>query len=197
MAVMLAFLKVPLSWREILRRTFTEAFMKDNCLGMAAQLSYYFLFALFPTLLVMVAIASYFPVETLIDDLFNTLGGFAPPEALQIITDQIKNIGEGNDGGLLTIGMLVALWSASAAMTAIVDTLNTAYDIDEGRPWWKVRLTAIALTTGLAVFILVAFALVLAGPTLAERLADRLLLGDAFEWSWKILQWPEIGRAHV
>ena len=190
MAFMLAYLQVPLSWSAILKRTFNEAFFKDNCLGMAAQLAYYFFFALFPTLLVMLAIASFFPVDRLIDDLFRTLGGVAPPEVLSIITDQIRKISEGENGGLLTIGMLTALWSSSAAMTAIIDTLNTAYDIEEGRPWWKVRLTAIALTVGVSVFILVSAALVLVGPTVAEYLANRLYLGQAFEWTWKIVQWP-------
>lgn len=77
-------------------------------------------------------------------------------------------------------------------MTANIETLNTAYDIQEGRPWWKVRLTAILLTIGLAIFIVVAFALVIAGPTLAERLAEYFYLGAAFEWTWKILQWPVV-----
>ena len=187
---MLAHLQVPLSWREILKRTFNEAFFKDNCLGMAAQLAYYFFFALFPTLLVMIAIASFFPVDRLIDDLFRTLGGVAPPEVLSIITDQMQKIADGEQGGLLTLGMLTALWSSSAAMTAIIDTLNAAYDIEEGRPWWKVRLTAIGLTVGVSLFILVSAALLLAGPTVAEYLADRFFLGPAFEWTWKILQWP-------
>lgn len=88
--------------------------------------------------------------------------------------------------------MLTALWSSSAAMTAIIDTLNRAYGIDEGRPWWNVRLTAIALTVGLSLLVVTAFALVVAGPTVAERLSDRLYLGPAFEWSWKILQWPVV-----
>jgi membrane protein len=191
-AVMLARLKVPLTWGQILVRTFREAFLKDNCLGMAAQLAYYFFFALFPALLVLLAIASYFPLERLIDDLFAMLGGFAPPEVLTIITDQITKISNGEQGGLLTVGMLTALWSSSAAMTAIIDTLNRAYDVDESRPWWKVRLTAIALTLGVSIFILAAFALVLIGPTAAEQLANRLNLGPAFEWTWKILQWPVI-----
>jgi membrane protein len=92
MAMMLAFLRVPLSWREILKRTFSEAFLEDNCLGMAAQLAYYFFFALFPALLFVVAVASYFPVATLVDDMFRTMGGFVPPEVLSIITDQLKKI---------------------------------------------------------------------------------------------------------
>jgi len=77
-------------------------------------------------------------------------------------------------------------------MTAIIDTLNACYDIQEGRPWWKVRLTAILLTIAISVFILVSFALVLAGPTVAEKIADRFYLGAAFEWTWKIAQWPVI-----
>ena len=192
MAVMLARLKVPLTWPQILFRTFKEAFWKDNCLGMAAQLAYYFFFGLFPALLVLLAIASYFPVEKLIDDLFATLGGFAPPEVLTIITDQIKKISNGEQGGLLTVGMLAALWSSSAAMTAIIDTINRAYGVEESRPWWKVRLVAVGLTVGLSVFILVSFALVLIGPTAAEQLANRLNLGPAFEWTWKVLQWPVV-----
>jgi membrane protein len=75
-------------------------------------------------------------------------------------------------------------------MVAIIDTLNKAYDVEEGRPWWQVRLTAIALTVGVASFILIAFALVLVGPTFATEYAEKMHLGPAFEWTWKILQWP-------
>ena len=192
MAVMLTFLKVPLTWRQILQRTFKEAFWEDNCLGMAAQLAYYFFFALFPALLFLLALASYFPVTTLIDDMFRTLGGFVPPEALTLITEQIVKISKSEDAGLLSLGVLLAVSSSSAAMTAIIDTLNRAYGIEEQRPWWKVRLTAIGLTIGVAIFILVSFALILTGPTLATELAKNWGLGPAFEWTWKILQWPVI-----
>src|SRR5687768_10936939 len=189
MAFALAYLKVPLSWGEILRRTVRDA-IQDNCLGMAAQLAYYFFFALFPALLFLIAVASYFPLETLIDDMFAMLGGFAPPEALSIITDQIREISQGQQGGLLTLGVLLAVWSTSAAMTSIIDTLNAAYDIEEGRPWWQVRLTAIGLTIGVSLFILVSFALVLAGPTVAQWIADTTSLGNVFVMTWTILQWP-------
>ena len=187
---MLAFLKVPLSWGDILRRTFNEAFFKDNCLGMAAQLAYYFLFALFPTLLVLMAVADIFAADVV--QMLRGASGLLPPAGVELITEQLGRLSEGEQGGLLTLGMLTAIWSSSAAMTAIIDTLNTAYDIEEGRPWWKVRLTAILLTIGLSLFIMLAFALVVAGPTVAERLADRLYLGSAFEWTWKILQWPVV-----
>jgi membrane protein len=118
------------------------------------------------------------------------MGGFMPPEALQLITDQMIKISGGEEAGLLTLGMLLAVSSSSAAMVAIIDTLNNAYDVEEGRPWWKVRVTAVFLTIGMAIFILVSFALVLIGPTMATMLADSTNLGPGFEWTWKILQWP-------
>jgi membrane protein len=190
MPFLLTRLRVPLTWPEIFKRALYEAFWKDNCLALAAQLAYYFFFALFPTLLFMVALASYFPLTTLIDDLFRTMGGFMPPEAMQLITDQMIKISSDRQGGLLTLGVLLAVSSSSAAMVAIIDTLNKTYDVEEGRPWWKVRLIAITLTVGVATFILVSFALVLVGPTFATELAETMNLGPAFEWTWKILQWP-------
>ena len=186
---MLAHLKVPLTWGQIFQRTFRDA-IGDNILGMAAQLAYFFFFALFPALLFLLAVASYFPIDTLIDDMVGMLGGIAPPEVLSIITEQIKKISEGEQGGLLTLGFLLAIWSSSAAMTAIIDTLNNAYDIDEGRPWWNVRLTAIGLTIGMALFILVSFALILLGPTAARWIEQTTPLGNVFVWTWMILQWP-------
>jgi membrane protein len=190
MAAFLGHLRVPLSWREIARRTWDEAFFKDNCLGMAAQLAYYFFFALFPALLVVLVFASQFARDPdFVSHLFLLLGGVVPTEGLRIITEQLVRI-RANQGGLLTVGMLTALWSSSAAMTAIIDTLNAAYDIQEGRAWWRVRVTAVLLTIAVAIFIVVSFALVLAGPALAERFADWYGLGAAFEWGWKILQWP-------
>jgi membrane protein len=180
---------VALTWTEVVRRTVRES-LNDNCLGMAAQLAYYCFFALFPALLFLIALASYFPIDTLIDDIIVMMGGFVPSEALTIITDQIRKISEGEQGGLLTLGVLLALWSSSAAMTAIIDTLNRAHDIEESRPWWKLRLTAIGLTVGGALFILVSFTLVLAGPGLVQRVADMTALGSVFVWTWTILQWP-------
>ena len=191
MAVLLAYLKVPLTWREVLLRTIREA-TADNILGMAAQLSYYFFFSLFPALLLLMAIASYLPVQTLVNDVFTELSGFAPPDAISIITDQITKIRQAKPSGLLTFGVAAAIWSSSSAMSAIINTLNSAYDIEEGRPWWKVQLTAISLTLGVALFILISFALVIIGPALAGKVAAWMHLGPAFEWTWKILQWPVV-----
>ncbi len=183
--------KVPLSWRELLKRTAGEV-LADNCLGLAAQLAYYFFLALFPALLFITAIVSFIPVAGLLDAITGMLARVAPGEVLSIVQDQILKIAHEKNGGLLTIGMLGTIWSTSSGVTAIIDTLNQAYDIQESRSWWKVRLLALGLTLGLALFIVISFALVLVGPTLAEKVAVWLHMGPAFEWSWKILQWPVV-----
>jgi membrane protein len=186
---MLAHLRIPVGWPEIFKRTARES-MQDDVLSLAAQLAYYFFLALFPALLFVVALASFFPIENLIDDIVRRMSGVAPPDVLEIIRTQISEVAKGQSGGLLTFGMLLTLWSTSAGMVAVITTLNTAYDIEESRPWWKVRLTAIGLTVALALFILVSFALIVVGPTLAERVAGWFQLSQVFVWTWWILQWP-------
>ena len=186
---MLAYLHVPLSSKEIAKRTAREI-MADDLLNLAAQQAYYFFFALFPALLTFISIASFFPIENLVGQVVAALGHLAQPAALAIITDQITKISQSGHGGVLTFAFLLTVWSSSGAMVSIVSTLNAAYDITEGRPLWKVRLIAMALTLGMAFFILVSIALVLVGPTLGEHVANTLHMGAAFKWTWWILEWP-------
>jgi membrane protein len=189
--LMLGALKVPITWKELALRTAREV-MADNCFGLAAQLAYYFFLALFPALLFLVALVSFLPVSGLMDAITAMLARVAPGEVLSIIQEQILKIASGKNGGLLTLGMIGTIWSMSSGMTAIIDTMNQAYDIQESRPWWKVRLVAVTLTIALAVFIVVSFALVVVGPTLAEKVAVWAHMGPLFTWTWKILQWPVV-----
>ena len=182
-------LRVPLGWKDVIKRTFQQAF-KDNVFGWAAELAYYFFLALFPALLFLVALASFFPVHDLMDKILGTLGRVAPGEVLSLVTDQIKQIGKNNNGGLLTIGLLGTIWSASSGMSSVSSVLNRAYHVEEGRSWVRVRVTSILLTIALALFVLVSFALVVAGPELADKVADSVGLRSVFRWTWKIVQWP-------
>ena len=186
---MLANLHVPLSWTDLAKRTAKEV-MADDLLNLSAQQAYYFFFALFPALLTVISIASFFPIHNLVGEVVTTLGRFAPHDVLQIIKDQITKISESKQGGILTFAFLLTLWSSSGAMVSIISTLNAAYDITEARPMWKVRLTAIALTIGMALFIVVSIALVLVGPTVIGHFANVLHLGTAFKWAMWVVQWP-------
>ena len=189
MAGVLAYLKVPLTWREVATRTIREAWA-DNILGMSAQLAYYFFFSLFPALLLLIAAASYFAQQTFINQVVFAMSAFAPPDAMSIVIDQITKISAVKPAGLLTFGMAAALWSSSSAMSAIINTLNSAYGIEEGRSWWRVQLAAIALTIGVAAFILISFGLVIAGPAMADTVASWFHLSAPFAWTWRIAHWP-------
>jgi membrane protein len=180
---------VPQSWPELARRTWREM-LDDDVLGLAAQLSYYFFLALFPALLFLLAVASFFPLSNVTDDIGRSLGPLVSPQVLELIQEQMRRLANDENGELLTFGVLGALWSSSAALVSIVGALNRAYDIEEGRPWWKVRLIALGLTLSVALTVLVAMSLVLTGPTVAEWLGRTTGWGAPFEWTWLVLQWP-------
>lgn len=188
---MLAHLRVPIGWKELLKRSYREA-LADNIFDLAAQQAYYFFFALFPALLFVIAVASFFPLQNLIDDVVGMIGRVAPADVVSIITNAMRELSKQNSGGILTFAFVVTIWSSSGAMVSIITTLNAAYDVTESRPWWKARITAVALTVGIAVFILASMFLVIAGPTVAESLAARMGLGPAFTWTWLVLQWPVV-----
>jgi membrane protein len=182
-------LRVPLGWLGVIRRTLQRT-LQDNCLGLAAEFAYYFFLALFPALLFFVALASFFPIDQFTDHVIGALDRFAPPDVLGLIRDQLLQISRNNNGGLLTLGLIGTVWSASAGMSSVIGTLNQAYHVQEARSWWRVRLVAILLTMVLAALTLISFALVLVGPTAADTVAEWLHLGLVFAWTWKVLQWP-------
>ena len=186
---MLAWFRMSIGWWELIKRTAKETW-DDDCLGLAAQLAYYFILALFPALLFLLALASFFPIDRVTDEVMRGLATVAPPDVVRLITEQMRRISESDQGGLLTLGILGALWSSSSALVGLISALNTAYDIQESRAWWKVRLLAIGLTIALAIFLLISSTLVIAGPEIAGKLADTFGLGAIFTWTWNILQWP-------
>jgi len=186
---MLARLRIPISWPELAKRALREVW-DDNVLDLAAQQAYYFFFALFPAILFVIAIASFFPLASFIDQVVAMLSRFAPRDVVNIITNAMTSLSDQKNGGILTFAFLVTIWSSSGAMVSIITTSNACYDVSESRPWWKMRLTAIALTIRIAIFILASMFLIIAGPTVAENLATRMRLGAAFKWAWWVLQWP-------
>lgn len=179
----------PIPWSQVITKTMKEI-GDDNCLGLAAQLSFYFLLGLFPALLFFVALVGYVPLEAALSELLTALGAVAPQELVELLRGQLAQISEGSQASVLTLGVLGAIWSSSAAMVAIIDALNRAFDVAEWRPWWKRRLVAIGLTVALAVFIILSLVLVLVGPPLAFRIADWLRLGPVAAMLWAVLRWP-------
>ena len=175
---MFAYFEKHLDWTELARRTIKDS-IEDDVPGIAAQLAYYFFLALFPALLFLVALASFFPLYNFSDQLMRLLAPVAPVEIVNLLRDQLTSLSNSGDAGLMSIGLLMALWSSSAAMVSVIDAMNRAYDIEDSRPWWKRRLVAIGLTIGLSLFILTSFGLIVAGPWLANFLGREFGLAPA------------------
>ena len=179
----------PITWRELLTRTVRET-IDDDCMGMAAQLAYYFFLALSPAILFLLAIASFFPLDNVTDDIARVIGPFVSSEVLTLLQREMQRLSDNDNAGLLTFGVVAAMWSSSAALVGIVSSINKAYDLEEQRPWWRVRLLAMGLTLTLALLVLTSLSLILAGPSLATYLGRTVGLGAIFEWTWKVVQWP-------
>src|SRR5215204_3849900 len=180
-----------LSWTELGKRVYAEV-MDDDVLGRSAQLSYYFLLALFPALLFITSLLGYLAGEDsqLRQGLFNYLAAVLPGEASKLVAETVTDVTQSSGGGKLSFGILATLWAASNGMGAISESLNAAYDLKESRPWWKVRLTAVGLTLALTLLIVTALVLVLYGHDLADAVAGKFGLGEAFAITWKVVQWP-------
>jgi membrane protein len=188
---MLAELRSHISLKDLVKRTYAEI-MRDDVMGLAAQLAFYLVLAVPPVLVCLIAVASLFPLQNFVDDVTRWVGPFVPADALEIIQGFMIRIGESRDTGLLSLGLVLAIWSASAPMVAVINVMNRAYGVRESRPWWKVRLTAILLSLGMALFIVTSFMLVVFGPQLAELLAYWFGWSQLFVMTWKTVQWPLI-----
>ena len=180
-----------LGWRGLAKRVWKEI-QTDQIFGRAAELSYYFLLALFPFLIFLTSVIGLIlgSGTGTRQTLFEYLARVMPPSAYQLISTTMIEVSAASSGGKISFGILAALWAASNGMTAITTSLNTAYDVEETRPWWKQRLVAMGLTMALSVLIILALVLVVAGGWIAEWLAAHFGLGSTFPVAWKILQWP-------
>lgn len=180
-----------LTWAELGKRVW-EGITRNRLFGRAAELSFYFLLALVPLLIFLTSIIGIVlgPSTGARRALFRYLARIMPPSAFQLIDATMQEISEGSSGGKLSFGLLAALWAASNGMGAITESLNVAYDIEEGRSWWKQRLVAIVLTIALSILIVSALILVVAGARIGEGIASAYGFGPAFAVAWKIIQWP-------
>jgi membrane protein len=165
---------------------------KDDVFGRAAQLSYYFLLALFPLLIFLTSLIGILigSVTAIRHNLFNYLAQVMPPSAFQLIDSTMVEVSKSSSGSKISFGILAALWAASNGMGAITQALNVAYDVEETRPWWKQRLTAIGLTVSLSVLIIATLTIVLYGGKIVDSVAANYALGSVFTWAWKVAQWP-------
>jgi membrane protein len=179
------------TWLDLIQ-SIRERVDDHELLGRAAQLSYYFLLALFPLLIFLVNLLGYFATagSQLRDSLLRYLSTIMPYSAVTLVYTTLDEVTVNKGSGKLSFSLLAALWVASSGMGAISDTLNIAFNVKETRPWWKTRLISIALTIALTLLLMAALAIVLYGGRLGDAIAGRVGYGDAFTVTWRIVQWP-------
>jgi membrane protein len=179
------------SWTALAKRIFTRI-NEHDLPGRAAQLSYYFLLALFPLLLFLVTLLGYFAKagSHLRNMLLRYLATVMPGSSVKLLRDTLDEVSSRRGGGKLSFGLVAALWLASNGMSAIADTLNVAYNVKETRSWWRVRLVSLGLTIAMAVTTISALMIVLYGHRIGDAIAASFGYEDSFKLIWRIVQWP-------
>ncbi|WP_085521150.1 YihY/virulence factor BrkB family protein [Tuberibacillus sp. Marseille-P3662] len=162
-------------------------FMEDRALELAAQLAYFFLLSLFPFLIFTFSILSYLGITG--EQMLPYIEQFAPPDVFDIIKNNLNSVlSQSGGGGVLSVSALIAIWSASTAVVAIIRTMNRAYNVEEGRPFILTRLTAIALTFAVIFVIIMALVLNVFGPTVGKELFHYLGIPENIFKIWDILR---------
>jgi membrane protein len=179
-----------MSWGEVLKRTVSE-FREDNLTDWAAALTYYAVLSIFPALIVLVSLLGIVgPSAT--QPLVDNLTAIAPAQARDIVASALKNIqhARGAAGAAFVIGLLAALWSASAYIGAFMRASNVIYEVEEGRPVWERRPVQLAVTLLLVVLLILgALAVLISGPVTTT--VGRLIgVGDTGTRIFSVAKWP-------
>ena len=180
------------SWKGVLKRTVTE-FKDDNCTDWAAALTYYGVLAIFPAMIALLSIIGLVgdPKKTT-DQLLQIVDTLGPSSAADTFAGPIEQIASRPSaaGFALVLGLLTALWSASGYVGAFGRAANTIYEVEEGRPFYKLRPVQVLITLGCVILLAaVALALVVTGPV-SRAIGDVIGVGSTFVTLWDILKWP-------
>lgn len=181
------------TWRYSLKNALAE-FQRDKCTDLAAALTYYAVLSLFPGLLAVISLLGVVGQgESTVQTLLDLLGDMGQADAAEQLEPVITSMVTASGAGLgLVVGIAGALWSASGYVGAFGRAMNTVYDVDEGRPVWKLRPQMLLLTAGLVVLAaIVLLGLVVSGGV-AEAIGSAIGLGDTAVLVWGVLKWPVI-----
>jgi membrane protein len=174
---------------DILRQVYRRM-LAQNIDDRAAALSYYFLFALFPTLLFVAALVGTLPESSVMHQLMIYIDTVLPGDAGALVARTLAEVVRGAGPGLISLGALGALWGASNGMVSIMSALNVARGVIDDRAWWKRRLVALGLTLGFSLFTVIAASLLVFGEWIGAAVAAWMGLGPLFTQAWNRAQWP-------
>lgn len=186
------------SWRYVARKTVRE-FGDDQCTDLAAALTYYAVLALFPAAIALTSLLGLVGQGTsAVDEVLGILDDLGAGGVVDAVGPTLRELSASQGAGLaLVLGLAGALWSASGYVGAFGRAMNRVYEIDEGRPIWKLRPAMLLLTLVLVVLAAaVLLSLVLTGPV-AETVGDAVGLGSTAVLVWQVAKWPVLLAAVV
>ena len=178
-------------WWDILKRVMGEV-SRDHVMLVAAGVAFYGLLAIFPGIAALMAIAGLILEPQTVVDQLGQIGEVLPAEASDIILGQAEDVAGSQDGGLgiaAAIGLLLAFWSASAGVSALMEGINLAYDEEDSRGFVKRTLVRLVLTLGL---ILSLIAIVVIAVILPVALEFLTALGPVVTTLIAVLRWAVI-----
>jgi membrane protein len=179
------------SWFYVLRKTVHE-FSEDQCTDLAAALTYYAVLAVFPAMIALVSVLGVLgQADKAIKTITDTLGPLVSQDVLRTVTEAMSGVADSKGAGLaLVFGILAALWSASGYVGAFSRAMNRIYEIEEGRPFWKLRPVMLLLTLIAVVLAAVALLMLIVSGPVAESVGNVIGLGDTALTVWSIAKWP-------
>ncbi|WP_431246164.1 YihY/virulence factor BrkB family protein [Leifsonia xyli] len=179
------------SWKLIFKRTLRE-FSTDKCTDIAASLTYFGILSIFPGLIALVSLLGVFGQgKSATNAMLGIITSVAPGSTAKLLQGPIQNAVDSPASGFaLVFGLVLAIWSASGYVGAFSRAMNRIYEIDEGRPFWKLKPQQLLVTVITLVLItIVALILVVSGPV-TKAVGDTLHIGTAPQIAWEIAKWP-------
>ena len=161
-------------------------FYDDEIPALGAQTAYYLILSFFPFLIFLMTLLGYSPISS--DEVLKVLVRVLPQNAYSLIENNVQVVLDSRKSGLLSLGFVASLWAASNGMGAVIRGLNKAYDVEEVRPFWKVKGESLIFTIALAFTILLSFILLIFGKTIGIYLTQWLGLTDYFLGIWNRLR---------
>jgi membrane protein len=179
------------SWFYVLRKTLHE-FSEDQCTDLAAALTYYAVLAVFPAMIALISILGVLgQAEAAVRTVEDTLKPLVSDTVLNTIMGALNGVATSQGAGLaLVLGLLTALWSASGYVGAFSRAMNRMYEIEEGRPFWKLRPVMLLLTLIAVTLMAVALLMLIVSGPVAESIGNVVGLGSTALTIWSIAKWP-------
>ncbi|EOG9383223.1 YihY/virulence factor BrkB family protein [Listeria monocytogenes] len=160
---------------------------RNDVSGNAAQLAYYMLFSIFPMLLIAATLLAYLHIDK--DSVFNMIKEFAPDQIMDFLEENLNNLLTQKNGGLLSIGIIATLWSASNGMNAVMKSLNKAYGVTNKRNYVVQRLLSMFFTLAMLATVGATLLLLVFGQQIGMFLINHLNFSEDFLSFWNNLRW--------